>query len=394
MTELPLDVLPGVANVHSHAFQRRLRGRVQARNPAVRDSFWTWREAMYDEALTLSLSDVERTARALYVEMVESGYTAVGEFHYLHHQPDGTAYADPVATSRALLRAAADVGLRITLLFTVYARGGIDTPLSDRQRRFATPSIEAVWRAVDALQADVSPTVQIGLALHSVRAVPREWLGQLTAGARARSMVVHVHASEQPAEVAATREAYGLTPIALLDTEGALTDVTTIVHGTWATSDDIARLATRGSTVCLCPTTECDLGDGVPPTSALFRAGVPLCVGSDSHVVVDPFAELRLVEHLARAATNERCVVVDAHGQVAPALTQIAHRHGYRALGLDGTGDTIGLDLGHPTLASTNADLASVAWLSGHPGVIDRVTVAGHELVRNGRHVERAALIG
>ncbi|PIE18992.1 MAG: formimidoylglutamate deiminase [Proteobacteria bacterium] len=379
--------LPGFANAHSHAFQRLLRGDVQRRAPGRADSFWTWRDTMYRLANRLSLEELEATARRCYAECLEAGYTAVGEFHYLHHAPNGAPWPDPLAASRAHLRAARDAGIRITLLWTVYARGGIGAPLGPHQRRFAVASAAAAIGALDALAASVDGRSQrVGLALHSVRAVPRSWLGPLAEAARARGLPIHVHVSEQLKEVADCQAAHGLSPVQLLAAEGALGPDVTAVHATWLDARDVTLLAECGVTVCLCPTTEGDLGDGFPATDELHAAGVPLCVGSDSHAVIDPFAELRLAEYQARAKTGRRCVLTDEAGRCAPALGAVGHAHGYRALGLDGDGDRVRLRVDDRVFEGA-ADPTSVALVGGHRGLVDAVEVAGERVVEAGRHV-------
>ena len=382
--------IPGLANVHSHAFQRLLRGDVQRRDLTRQDTFWTWRERMYDLALSLDVEALEAAARLTYIECLEAGYTAVGEFHYVHHDPAGQPYADPIATSRAMLRAAQQTGIRVTLLWTAYARGGFDRALSDRQVRFGAGGIDDVRRALDALMPLADGTRSaVGLALHSVRAVPPAWLGPLAAAARERGLPIHAHVSEQTAEVDASRAATGLSPVGLLSQEGVLGPDFTAVHATWLDDEDLALLQTSGSTVCLCPTTECDLGDGVPRTAELFEAGVPICVGSDSHAVIDPFCELRMVEYQARARTGRRCVLVDDTGAVGPALQAVGHDAGYHALGLKGDGDEVTLDPEARVFEGAQDHLA-VAMTAGHPGLVDRVTVAGEAVVHEGRHLARA----
>lgn len=381
-------VLAGFANVHSHAFQRRLRGAVQRRDPTKADSFWTWRTQMYALANRLDVAAIEATARLCYAECLEAGYTAVGEFHYLHHDVDGTHIG--IETALAHVRAAADAGIRLTLLWTVYARGGVDRPPDAAQKRFAVTSLDQVWRALDALSEATrhTPLASVGLALHSVRAVPAAWMAPLALEARSRGLPIHAHVSEQPREVADCRAHFGVTPVGLLASHGVLGPDFTAVHATWLADDDVAALAQSGSTVCLCPTTEGDLGDGVPDTAALYAAGVPLCIGSDSHAVIDPFAELRLAEYQARAATGTRCVLSDHDGAVAPVLAEIGHDHGYRALGLDPDvgPDRVWLFGGARALAGTG-DPAASALLAGHPGLIDRVEVGGETVVLNGRHL-------
>ena len=380
-------ILPGIANVHSHAFQRHLRGGVQRRDLSQADTFWTWRERMYDLAQGMDLNAIEGAARLTYVECLEAGYTAVGEFHYLHHDQGGRPFRDPLASSKAVLRAARQTGIRLTLLWTAYARGGFDTPLSSRQSRFGASCLDEVERALDGLMAEVDgQRITLGLALHSVRALPPEWLSPLAEMARVRGLPIHAHVSEQPAENSACIAATGLSPVALLEREGVLGRDFTAVHATWLDDHDLALVANSGTTVCLCPTTECDLGDGVPRSAALHQAGVPLCVGSDSHALIDPFTELRMVEYQARAAEQKRCVFVDSEGAVAPALLELGHDHGYRALGLSGEGDRVHLNPGARALEGASEGLAA-GLMAGHPGLVERVEVAGETLVSEGRHL-------
>lgn len=386
MSAMPL-ALPGFANVHSHAFQRLLRGTVQRRDPNRQDSFWTWRERMYALADGLESDALEAAARLCYIECLEAGYTAVGEFHYLHHDRGGAPYADPLTNSRAHLAAARQAGIRLSLLWCVYARGGIAEPLNARQQRFAVADLDTVKSALDALAGLVDGRMsRLGLAIHSVRAVPREWLAPLAEEARSRGLPIHAHVSEQPREVADCRVHYGLSPVQLLAAEGVLGPDFTAVHATWLDEDDVATLAASGATVCLCPTTEGDLGDGFPPTADLHGAGVPLTIGSDSHAVIDPFAELRAAEYQARARTGSRCVLADGAGEVAPVLARIGHDNGYRSLGLDDDGDRVYLR-DDARLFAEVSDLLPVALLGGHPGLVTRVEVAGEAVVVDGRHI-------
>jgi len=378
-------VLPGFANVHSHAFQRLMRGATQRRDPSRADTFWTWRERMYGLAARLDLAGLEAAARLTYAECVEAGYTAVGEFHYLHHDRDGAPWPDPVAAARVHVRAARDVGVRIALLYTVYAQGGIGRALEPGQRRFATRALEDVARALDRLATeDDGRRVRIGLALHSVRAVPRAWLGPLAAEARARGLPIHAHVAEQPTEVAACRAAYGMTPVALLAAEGVVGPDVTFVHATWLDDDDVATLGRTGTRVALCPTTEADLGDGVARVADLFRAGVPLCVGSDSHAVIDALREVAMCEQLARLGSGERCVLTGADGAVAPALEAVGHANGYAALGLAGVGDRVVLDQAARFFEGVE-DARAAALTGGHAGLVERVEIDGVVVVEGGR---------
>jgi formiminoglutamate deiminase len=280
------------ANCHSHVFHRALRGRSSG------DDFWSWRDGMYALAAVLDPDLLHQLARATYAEMRLAGIDAVGEFHYLHHQPDGTPYDDPNAMGEALISAARDVGLRICLLDTCYTRGGLD--------RFRDADADA-WatRVADlAARHAAADDVVIGAAIHSVRGVPPE---QLATVARAMPEApLHVHVSEQPAENEQCLAETGLTPVAVLDEAGVWTDRTTAVHATHQTGDDVANLGAARSFVCFCPTTEAELADGIGPSVALRDAGARLTLGSDSNTVIDMFVEARAVEMHERLATGRR----------------------------------------------------------------------------------------
>ena len=324
---LPGLTLPGLANAHSHAFHRALRGRTHRPRPGGRGSFWTWRESMYELAARLTPESYRAVARAAFAEMALAGMTAVGEFHYLHHAAGGQQYPDPNAMGTALLAAADDAGIRITLLDTCYLHGGIDVPAEGVQRRFSDGSAARWAERVSAL-ADTD-RARIGSAVHSVRAVDPAAIEAVAGWAADRGAPLHVHLSEQPAENEACLARYGSTPAKVLDRAGALGDRTTAVHGTHLTPADRALLAARGCTVCFCPTTERDLADGIGPAAALRDAGVPLCLGSDSNAVVDLFEEARAVELDERLATGTRGHFAGAH------LLDAASTAGMRALGWD-----------------------------------------------------------
>jgi len=344
---------------------------------------------MYELASTMSAERLERVARSAYAECLEAGYTAIGEFHYLHRLADDPD--DPLLSARILLRAARQTGIRINLLWTVYHQGGFDQPLEPRQQAFRSDCIDHVTRALDELSDEVDgDRSRLGLAIHSVRAVPRDWLGPLAQLANDRDLTLHAHVSEQPAEVTACERATGLTPIGLLEAEGVLSHRFTAVHATWLQDEDVDALARAQAQVCVCPTTEGDLGDGFAPTQALREAGVSLSVGSDSHAVIDPFAELRTLEYEARASTGQRCVLVDEAGRVAQALLTIGHDNGYGALGLSGLGDRVHLDERARALRGLGDEedtLLGAVVTAGHPGLVDRVEVAGEVVVEAGRHV-------
>ena len=317
---LPGLVLPGFANVHSHAFHRALRGRTHAE----RGSFWTWRELMYAVAGRLDPDSYFALARAVYAEMALAGITAVGEFHYLHHGPDGVRYADPNAMGHALLAAAAGAGIRITLLDTLYLTSSVDgAPLEGTQRRFGDGDLDGWAGRVAGLTA--APHARIGAAIHSVRAVPARHLGGLTGHGP-----LHVHLSEQRAENEQCRAVHGCTPTELLDRHGVLGPDTTAVHATHLSDGDVKRLGSTGTGACFCPTTERDLADGIGRARDLADAGAPLSLGSDSHAVLDMFEELRGLEMDERLATQVR-------GRFRPAeLVAAATRHA--SLGWDDAG--------------------------------------------------------
>jgi formiminoglutamate deiminase len=289
--------IPGLANCHSHAFHRALRGHTQT----DRGSFWTWREQMYRLAEELTPDSYRRLATEVYREMVAAGISAVGEFHYVHHQSDGTPYDDPNEMGRALLAAADDAGIRIRLLDACYVAAGFGREPEGVQRRFSDGDAEHWAERVEAFGDD-----RVGAAIHSVRAVPREQLKTVAGWAQARAVPLHVHLSEQVAENDACHAAHGVTPTELLADEGVLGPLTTVVHATHLTDTDVRLLGESGGYVCFCPTTERDLADGIGPSRRLAEAGARLTLGSDSHAVIDLFEEMRAVEMHERLATRQR----------------------------------------------------------------------------------------
>ena len=320
-THVPGLTMPGMANCHSHAFHRALRGRTQAE----RGTFWTWREQMYAVAAELTPDSYHELARETYAEMRAVGITAVGEFHYLHHQPDGTPYDDPNAMGRALLAAADDAGVRIRLLDTCYLAAGFGRAPEGVQRRYSDGDAHAWAERVAALDDE-----RVGVAIHSVRAVPPEQLPVVVEAARGRPL--HVHLSEQVVENDACLAATGRTPTRLLADAGALGPRTTAVHATHLTDDDVRLLGESGTRVCFCPTTERDLADGVGPSRRLHEAGAVLTLGSDSHAVIDLFEEMRAVELDERLVTQQR-----GHWS-ATELLAAATYDGHASLGLDDAG--------------------------------------------------------
>ena len=328
----PAHRLPGFVNAHSHAFQRQLRGvveRVDPDNPD--DDFWSWREAMYAAAGALDPDSIHAVCLAAYREMVAAGYVAVGEFHYPHHRPDGTPYDPPNAMADAVAAAAAEAGIELVLLMTAYQRGGAGRPPSEGQRRFCDPSVGAYLSRVEELAG----RCPVGLAPHSVRAVSRPWLEEIARFADANGLVVHIHANEQRRELEECAAEYGLAPIELLADVGLLGPRTTLVHVTHVSDRELDLVAEAGATVCACPTTEANLGDGYLPALRMFERGIPLCIGSDSNTVIDPVLELREMEAIARRSSERRNVLVPP-GDDGPTgyLLDVGSRCGAAALGL------------------------------------------------------------
>jgi formiminoglutamate deiminase len=387
---LPGLVVPGLANAHSHAFHRALRGRTQAPTGG-RGSFWTWRELMYSVAERLTPDSYLTLARAVYAEMALAGITTVGEFHYLHHGTDGRAYDDPNTMGHALVQAARDAGLRIALLDTCYLAGGFDQPLEGVQRRFDDGSAQR-WaeRATDLATAyDDAADVVVGAAIHSVRAVPVDHLAPVADWAGAHEAPLHMHLSEQRAENDACRGRHGVTPTRLLHDHGALGPRSSAVHATHLVADDIARLADTATSVCLCPTTERDLADGIGPSIELRDAGVDLTLGSDSHAVIDLFEEARGVELDSRLATQAR-------GHFAGAALLATATGGHARLGFPAAGR---LEVGAPAdLVAVRLDsvrtsgalpetaLNTVVFAASAADVTD-VVAGGRHVVEAGQHV-------
>ncbi|EHR49381.1 formiminoglutamate deiminase [Saccharomonospora marina XMU15] len=378
---LPGLALPGFADVHSNAFQRALRGRAQQ----GRGSFWTWRSLMYELADRLDPDSYYRLARGVYAELVLAGYTGVGEFHYLHHGPGGVGYADPNAMGAALVAAADEAGIRLCLLDTCYLAGGFGEPLRGTQLRFGDGDAERWAQRVQRFRPR-GERVTCGVAVHSVRAVPPGDLPVVAAAAGDRPL--HVHLSEQRAENEDCLRASGRTPAGLLESTGVLGRATVAVHATHLDSADIAALAASGSRVCVCPATECDLGDGIGTSRALLDAGVGLCLGGDSHVVTDPFEQLRGLEWRERLAREERGVFT------ARELLGAGTAHtdiGWPDVGLlaEGQGaDLVVVDL--DSVRTAGAEPSAAVFAATAEDVRD-VMVAGRWVVRDGEHrlVER-----
>lgn len=372
-------VIPGLVTAHSHAFHRRLRGRTHG------SDFWAWRVPMYTIANTLTPDSYRELATKVFGEMVSAGITTVGEFHYVHHQPDGAPYPDPNAFATAIIEAARDAGIRLTLIDTAYLTSDVSgKPVLDEQRRFSDGSIES-WRdRVGLLTAavDGNPMVRIAVAAHSVRSVGAEDLAAVAETARHLDLPLHVHVSEQQAENALTIAEHGLTPVQLLDRQGVLGPSTTLVHATHLTKTDIGLIARSGSIVCFCPTTESDLGDGIGPARELVDAGIALCLGSDSNAVIDILREAHRLEQHDRLRLMRRGVHAPA------ALIEAATTAGMRSLGWSDAGlsvgapaDFVSIDPDSSELVDTELSLGAVTSAATRASIAD-VVIAGEERVR------------
>lgn len=347
-----------MANAHSHAFQRDLRGVAERPSGGGTDDFWSWRERMYALAGRAEPDSLRAAAETVYGEMARAGYGAVGEFHYLHHRPGGRPYPEPNAMAIALAEAALARGLRVVMLPAAYHRGGWDRgniAPAPAQRRFCDPSVEAFLERVDRLRewAAKRSDVSVGIAAHSVRAVAASWLEAIAAYSEAHALVRHVHAAEQRGELATCRAEHGCSPIELLHRTGFLGERASVVHGIHVSEHDIQLIAATGATVISCPTTEGNLGDGHLPALRYRDAGVRLAIGSDSQVRIDPFEEARELETGARRERETRHALLARSGDLWDELA----RNGLASLGLDESdGGRATIDLDHPDLRGIGLD--------------------------------------
>jgi formimidoylglutamate deiminase len=416
-----------MVNAHSHAFQRVIRGRTEYRTAGERDSFWTWREMMYSAATRLSPEDIYDASRMAFTEMVLGGITSVGEFHYLHRTPEGAEYDDPNLLAREVVRAARDVGLRIALLRVAYARSGFKLPPNKRQRRFIERDAETYLRHAEALHDELAKEASagaapessgglrgawMGVAPHSVRAVPLEYLREVRDFARERGLPLHMHVAEQPEELSACLAETGRTPVALLADEGLLDSHFTGVHAVHVSAEEIRALRDARSLVCACPTTERNLGDGIVPADALFREGIPVALGTDSHAQIDLLEDARELEYHLRLQRLERNVLApverasgaDAHetSALAARLFECTTTHGARSIGAEGGALDAGLpadfftvDLNDPAVAGTSTeDLLPAIIFSLSRAAIREVAVGGRLVVEDGRHHAQDETVG
>ncbi len=368
-------IAPGFANDHSHAFQRGLRGRVEQKDPSrPHDDFWTWRERMYALAGSLDPYSIRRISERCFHEMLSAGYTSATEFHYVHHKSDGSPHEDPNALAKAVAEAAASAGIRLLLLPVAYARGGIP--------RFRDSSVDGFIERADALRgwAEGRPLLEVGGAAHSVRAVPEEWLEGIGEYAHRNALPLHIHADEQRKEIEDCEREHSMRPVELLEKTGFLGSETTIIHATHAGGNELDLLAEHGSSVCACPTTEGNLGDGFLPAEEILSRGIPLSIGSDQHVRLDPFEELRELETNTRRLANRRNVLV-APGENSP--TPYLLRVGWQKEGLKSgdPADFVEVDLEHPEVSDVEPEHLSSALVFGAGrGVVAASWVGGERV--------------
>lgn len=399
-------LLPGLANAHSHTFQRLFRGRAENRSggPAAGgDTFWTWREQMYRAAQFVSPEQLYDVARATFLEMVCAGITAVGEFHYLHRDAHGNLYDDPNLLSHQVIAAAKSVGLRICLLRTAYFRAGFELPEHAGQRRFyETP--ERYLRNLGELQAKYIgvENVTVGAAPHSIRAVPLEALQEIAAAAKSLwDMPLHMHISEQIGENAACEREHGKTPVALMAEHGILAPKTTLVHAIHLTEHEFLSITESGATICSCPTTERNLGDGIFPADVAARLGIPVAFGTDSQAQIDMLEDARQMEYHLRLRDEQRGILDAAAREdwatrepIETLLLRSATANGYRALDLPGgrlaagePADFFTVDLNDLSGLGMDVEtLASQVVFSMAKSAVRDVAVAGKLILENGRH--------
>ena len=404
VVELPgKALLPGFVNAHSHSFQRLIRGKSESRVVSGRD-FWSWRGTMYHAASRLDPQQVYDAARMAFLEMVLAGTTTVGEFHYLHNAPDGGPYDDPNLLAKQVIAAAESVGIRIVLLRTAYLRSGFELPPDRGQRRFYESS-DAFLENMSALVSDrarYGAQVHFGVAPHSVRAVPLRELHAIAEWTRANKLPLHMHVAEQVAENAACVREYGTTPVALLAKERILGKDFTAVHGVHVTAEEIAMLAKAGATICSCPTTERNLGDGFVRADEILAAGIRVALGSDSQAQIDPLEDARELEYHLRLQQQKRAILDQDGGKgLASQLFDCATVHGASSLAVPSGNlkpgsfaDFFTVDLNDVSIAGNSAeDLLPILVFSLNRSAIQDVVVSGQFIVRDQRHEQQEEIV-
>ena len=388
-------ILPGIPNLHSHAFQRAMAGLAERQTDA-QDSFWTWRETMYRSAARISPESLFAIASQLYVEMLEAGYTSVCEFQYLHHRPDGTPYADPAAMSQAIIAAARDTGIGLTLLPVLYMRGGFDgRALAERQRRFGH-TVESFLKLLQSLHTQQDAQLNVGVAFHSLRAVPEAAMCEVLDALGDAPLPIHLHIAEQIGEVQDSLAVRNARPVEWLLANMPVDARWTLVHATHLTAEETRGIAGSGATVAICPSTEANLGDGLFPLRDYLQAGGAWGIGSDSQISVSPVEELRWLEYGQRLLVRQRNLAVDArHRSTGEALFAQALSGGARssmrkigALQAGYRADWLRFDEDAPQLVgATDDDAIDRFVFSGNRNLVRTVWVGGNCVVEQGRHV-------
>lgn len=401
-------LLPGLVNVHSHSFQRAIRARTEHRTTAERDTFWTWREAMYHAANRLTPDDVQVVARMAFLEMLLSGITTVGEFHYLHHAPGGTPYADRNLLAHHVLGGAAEVGLRIVLLRTAYARAGWNKPPNPGQARFITPQPADFIADTESLRASAPllfphAKASVAIAPHSVRALPLDYITEVASYARAEQLPLHMHVSEQPSEIDECLAEYHVRPIELLRDRSVLNPRFTGIHAIHITQAEVRALADSEARICACPTSERNLGDGAVPADRLMENGVGICFGSDSNIQIDLLEDARLLEYHLRMNRLERAVLAppSGTGALAQRLFESATETGAAALATPvGTlevgkpADFFAVDLNDASMAGADpTSLLNHVVFSLERTAIREACVGGEMQIRDGHHAREEEIV-
>lgn len=388
-------VMPGLINTHSHAFQRAIRARTEYPRQKVdsQEDFWSWREIMYQTALELSPTDVEAVAQAVYVEMVKSGITHVGEFHYLHHKNDGSQFEEPDELAWRVLSGAKSAGIGVTLLRAFYQRAGVGRPAPQgAQKIFCDPNLDFYLETLDRLRAR---DVKVGVTAHSVRAVPKDDLSRLLSYAKDNALPFHIHASEQEKEIEECREEYGLRPVELLNELGALGPSTTLVHAIHLSDHEVSLLGDSSSNIASCPTTERNLGDGIVPALALLQAGAKFTFGSDSQCQISLFEDARQLEYHLRLRDQRRSLLFGEEGEAGKNFLDMITKNGARALHYQGGGelkagapaDLVALNLNHLSLAGSSAQSLPLDLIfSANNDLVTDVWVGAQALVTDGHH--------
>jgi len=389
--------IPGLANLHSHAFQRGMAGLAETAGPND-DDFWSWRETMYRFVLGLDPDQIEAIAAYAFAEMLEGGFTTVGEFHYLHHQPDGAAYANRAELAERIAAATASAGIGLTLLPVFYAHGNFgDAPPSPRQARFLN-DLDGFAALLSGCRAAVSglDAAIVGVAPHSLRAASKDEVRAVAA--MAPGGPVHIHAAEQVKEVEDCEAATGLRPVEFLLDRVGLDARWCLIHATHLTAAETRRLAASGAVAGLCPVTESNLGDGIFPAEDYLGAGGRFGIGTDSNILISAAGELKAIEYIQRLKRRARNVLAPKGGSTGRRLFDGALAGGAQALGLGAAGiapgaraDIVTLQADHPSLALAKGDGLLDAWIFAG-AKIDRVWRAGREVVSGGVHRDRAAL--